>query len=132
MKFEYSYFFPLNSHVSGNLNNTHDMVCPLKHNYPGLPDLQQFHGKPLVKPVDLPCNWFKACREMQYNNRVPHPHPLKQGSGVVKYQCYWTTITNYLVGFSAVDRKVIAGGTEVLPCVRNWTCFPSKKVLHFV
>ena len=46
-------------------------------------------------------------------------HPPKQVSGVVKYQCYWTTITNYLVGCSAVDRKVSAGGTEALPCVRN-------------
>ena len=81
--------------------------------------LDRFHGKPPVKPVDLSCNWFKAYREMQYKNRVPHPPPPKQGSGVVKYQCCRTTITNYLVGGSAVDRKVSAGGTEVLPCVRN-------------
>ena len=43
----------------------------------------RFHGKPLVKPVDLSCNWFKACREMQYNSRVPIPPPPKQASGVV-------------------------------------------------
>ena len=36
----------------------------------------------------------------------------KQASGVVKYQCFRTTITNYMVGCSA-------GGTEALPCVRN-------------
>ena len=49
------------------------------------------------------------------------PHPPKQAFGVVKYQCYQTTITNYLVGGSAVDRKVSAGGTEALPCVKNRT-----------
>ena len=80
---------------------------------------KRFHGKPPVKPVDLSCNWFKACREMQYKKRVPHPYPLKLASGVVKYQCCRTTITNYLVGCSAVDRKVSAGETEALPCVRN-------------
>ena len=49
----------------------------------------------------------------------PPPHPPKQASGVVKYQCCRTTITNYLVGGSAVDKEVSAGGTEALPCVRN-------------
>ena len=50
------------------------------------------------------------------------PNPPKQASGVVKYQCYQNTITNYLVGCSAVDRKVSAGGTDALPCVRvNWS-----------
>ena len=49
----------------------------------------------------------------------PPSHFPKQASGVVKYQCCRTTITNYLVGGSAVDRKVSAGGTEALPCVRS-------------
>ena len=45
------------------------------------------------------------------------PTPPKQACGIVKYQCCQNTITNYMVGGSAVDRKVSAGGTEVLPCV---------------
>ena len=79
----------------------------------------QFHGTPPVKPVDLSCNWFKACREMQYTTEFPTPTPPKQAFGVVKYQCCWTTIANYLVGCSAVNRKVSAGGAEALACVSN-------------
>ena len=44
---------------------------------------------------------------MQDKNRVPHPPPPKQGSGVVKYQCCRITITNYLVGGSALSERSV-------------------------
>ena len=77
-----------------------------------------FHRKPLAKPFDLSCNWFKACWELLYNNKIPHHHSPNKASGVVKYQCCRTTIINYLVGCSAVDRKE-QGRYQVLEIVAS-------------
>ena len=55
----------------------------------------------------------------EYNKKVLQPNPKKQASVIGKYQCCRTIITNYLVGGSAVDKKVSVGETEALPCVRN-------------